>query len=213
MLPGMSCAMMMGGDAAPPFTPVVYDLDSGTLSLTVPSGATAYEVWVVGGGGGGGRQGVGGGTNPSGFGAGGGGGGVRYLSGTVLSGEWGTSLSRTVGAAGINETAATANNSTAGGNSTFSGTLGGVAISMTGNGGGATNTNTGGTGGGSSGDGSNSTGNNGTAAADTDADTIIDSVGVGGDAGIVVGTGTRGKGGAGFTTPQPIGGRIRVSFT
>lgn len=182
-------------DSAPAFTPVEYDLDSGSTSLEIPTGATGYEIWVLGGGGGGGDA-IG--SN----GGGGGGGGCAYRSGSVLSGEWGAFLTRSVGAAGSNETSQSANDAAAGGNSTLTGTLGGSAISMTGNGGSATNTGTGGTGGTASGGSSNTSGGAGG----------IGAPGVGGTPGVDLGDG-RGTGGGGENSSAPVGGRIRVSFT
>lgn len=195
-LPGLGA--VMAGFAAS-FTPVTYDLDSGSTSLTIPSGATGYEIWVVGAGGGA----AAGSLNP----AGGGGGGRAYLSGIVLPGEWGTNLSRTVGAAGVGESSNTANDATAGGDSTLSGTIGGVAISLVGNGGGATNDTTGGTGGAASGGSSNLSGSAGDAGS---------SGGAGGAPGEYVGTGSRGQGGDGVVGGpggSGVGGRIRVKFT
>lgn len=200
ILPGLGAPALAFADAA--FEAVTYDLDSGSSGLTIPTGATGYEVWVVGGGGGGG-QGPGG---PS-SGAGGGGAGRAYRSGVVLPGEWGASLSRTAGAGGDGDVGG--NTATNGGNSTLTGTLGGVAISMTGNGGGGTNSNTGGTAGSASGGSSNLSGSAGANNAGG---------GQGGAAGEYVGTGERGRGGHGgaFTGTggeAGVGGRVRVRFT
>lgn len=195
MLPGMSAVMM---SAVEQFVSVTHDLDSGTLALTIPTGATGYEIWVLGGGGGSGwSAGSGGG--------GGGGGGCAYLSGSILSGEWGASLSRTVGALGSNETGASANNATAGGNSTLTGTLGGVSISMTGNGGAATQSAVDASGGSASGGSVNTSGDPGDSSS-------LPSVG-GGPGVDLGGTPKFGTGGGGQNSNAPQGGRIRVKFT
>lgn len=209
-LPGLGA--VMAGFAAS-FTPVTYDLDSGSTSLTIPSGATAYEAWAIGGGGGAGW--AGGGTNPNQYGGGGGGGGGAYLSGSVLPGEWGASITRSVGAAGTNETAQTASNATAGGASTLSATLGGVSVSLTANGGGATQGAAGGAGGTASGGSTNTTGFQGGDIDDADLDGTIDTNGIGGDpAGIFAAVAAgRGRGGNGKNLAAPTGGRIRVKFT
>lgn len=177
------------------FTPITHDLDSGSTSLTIPTNSTTYEIWVCGGGGGGGKT-------AGATGGGGGGGGCAYRTGSILSGEWGASITRSVGAAGVNETAAVASDATNGGNSTLTATLGGVAVSMTGGGGARTNSNSGGTGGTASGGTGDVVGNDGVAGG-----------GSGGAPGIDVGAAGRGYGGNGESTTQPVGGRIRVKFT
>lgn len=171
-----------------------FDLDTGSTSLTIETGATGYEIWVLGGGGGGGKT-------AAVDGGGGGGGGCSYRTGSILAGEWGASITRSVGAAGTNETSAAAANGVDGGNSTLSATLGGVAVSMTGGGGKKTNNSFGGIGGTATGGTGDVVGFDGTAGG-----------GGGGAPGIDLG-GSRGTGGDGESSTQPIGGRIRVKFT
>lgn len=180
------------------FSPVTYDLDSGTTSLTIPTGATGYEIWVLGGGGGGGRTSLG-------EGGGGGGGGVAYRSGSILSGEWGASITRSVGAAGASETLAASNDATAGGNSTLSATLGGVSVSMTGNGGDGTTGIAGAFGGSASGGSSNTSGSPGTFGEEGfPGDGGAPGIDIGGSG---QGFGSAGEGGVAYS------GRIRVTFT
>lgn len=110
---------------------------AGTSTLTVPSGATRAVIYALGGGGGGAR------TASSRF---GGGNGAYCVSDiAVASSEWGTSMSYTVGAAGVGRVS-TAGNGTAGGATTVTHTGLGVSISAGGGGGGTTTANgTGGT--------------------------------------------------------------------
>lgn len=93
---------------------------SGTV--TVPNDVTVLSAWVQGAGGDGRVISVGGTDWQN----GGGGGGFSYFETPVLETEWGTSITLSVGAA-VND---------ADGNpSTLSGTLNGVAVSITCNGG------------------------------------------------------------------------------
>lgn len=117
----------------------------GDTSITVPDNATSVRLWLQAAGGSGkGRDYV--------DGSAGGGGGFSYLERAVLSGEWGTTLTITVGA-GIS--------GSAGGNTTLSGTLNGGSVSVTANGGGAGTTLADGTGGSASGGDTNISGTSG----------------------------------------------------
>jgi hypothetical protein len=127
---------------------------AGTSTLTVPSGSTRAVIYGLGGGGGGAR------TASSRF---GGGNGAYCISDiAVSSGQWGTSMSYTVGAAGVGRVSS-AGNGTAGGATTITHAGLGVSISAGGGGGGTTTAN--GTGGTASGGAtSNTNGSAGTSA-------------------------------------------------
>jgi hypothetical protein len=97
--------------------PTVYP--PGTTSITVPTDSTSVVMYLQAAGGAGGeRDDI--------EGSGGGGGGFATLSRNVLSGEWGTTLTCTVGAGAV---------LTNGGNTTLSGTLNGSSVNVTCNGG------------------------------------------------------------------------------
>lgn len=114
-------------------------------SVTIPNDVTQVQIWLQAAGGAGSeRSGV--------AGSGGGGGGFATLTRSVLSGEWGTTLSLAVGAAAL------ASN---GGSTTLSGTLNGSAVSVTCNGGNKGSASADGTGGTASGGDSNVSGYDG----------------------------------------------------
>lgn len=105
---------------------------AGAGSVTVPSGATRAVIYALGGGGGGAR------TASSRF--GGGNGAICVSDISVASGQWGTTLSYTVGAAGVGRVSS-AGNGTAGGATTVTHAGLGVSISAGGGGGGTTTAN------------------------------------------------------------------------
>ena len=113
-------------NGASSFSPAAYVLTSGT-SYTVPSGATSMKAWVIGGGGGGSSD-----TSSCGGESDGGYGGESVKTYSVTGG---TTVSYTVGGAGV---AGNADGdpayATAGGNTTL--TYGGVTITGSGGGGG-----------------------------------------------------------------------------
>lgn len=132
----------------------VIELGSGTL--TVPTGATRAVIYALGGGGGGARV-ASGATR-----RGGGNGAICVSDISVASGQWGTSMSYSVGAGGAGRTS-TAGNGTAGGATTV--THAGLGVSISAGGGGGATTTAFGTGGtGSGGNVSNTTGSVGTSA-------------------------------------------------
>jgi hypothetical protein len=113
------------------FTPVAFVITSGT-SRSVPTGATSMKAWVIGGGGGGNYEPDCGGYSDGGY----GGESVRTY---VVTG--GTTVTYSVGAAGVIGNASTAPYATAGGTTTL--TYNGVTITATGGNGGDTTTGTG----------------------------------------------------------------------
>lgn len=88
-------------------------------SVTVPDGVTGFQAWVQGAGGGGRER-------ADVAGSGGGGGGFVYFYSDVLEAEWGTSITLDVGVGGVGDD---------GGDTTMSGTLNGVAFSISAGGG------------------------------------------------------------------------------
>jgi hypothetical protein len=93
----------------------------GSYSVTIDRGTRFLRAWVQAAGGSGKGR-----TSPPIDGSAGGGGGYAFIARDVQSTEWGNSLTIVVGAGSAG------NN---GGNSTFSGTVGGGAVSVTCNGG------------------------------------------------------------------------------
>jgi hypothetical protein len=91
----------------------------GATSITVPDKAVSGTFYIQAAGGASGER-------DEIEGSGGGGGGFSIITRNVLSGEWGTNLTCTVGAGAV---------ATNGGNTTLSGTLNGSAINITCNGG------------------------------------------------------------------------------
>lgn len=115
-------------------------------SVTVPNDVTQVQVWLQAAGGAGAeRSGI--------AGSAGGGGGFATLTRSVLSGEWGTTLTLAVGAGSLGAN---------GGATTLSGTLNGSSVSVTCNGGNKGTASADGTGGTASGGDSNVSGYDGT---------------------------------------------------
>jgi hypothetical protein len=114
-------------------------------SIPILEGTTQIELWALGAGGSGEERVTTGGP-------GGGGGGFAYLLSDVLTAEWSTNLTGTVGVGGSNAN---------GGPTTITGTLNGSAISMSGGGGERGATTTPGVGGSASGGTSNTAGQDG----------------------------------------------------
>lgn len=128
----------------------------GSGNLVVPTGATRAIIYALGGGGGGARV-ASGSTR-----RGGGNGAIVVSDISVASGQWGTNMAYTVGAAGVGRVSS-AGNGTAGGATTLTHAGLGVSINA-GGGGGATTTLNGSGGTASGGNVSNTNGSAGTSA-------------------------------------------------